>query len=89
MARKARGKAAPPTGGRRVKCRELSDFEKLLLKVLEDDEFARLLKASPADALRELNIEVTPEKLLALKICRPPLREAVKNFGGHVHPEFT
>lgn len=89
MARKARGKAAPPAGGRRVKCRELSDFERVLHEVLVDDEFASLLKESPEKALGRLRIKVTPEKLLALKFCRPPLRECAELFGGQIDPRFT
>lgn len=83
MARKQGGKRnASPMGGRRAKSRELTDFEKLLQKAIEDKDFARRLMLHPNDALQELNIEVTPEKISALADCEDPLCKAYEAFGG-------
>ncbi len=62
--------------------RELTDFEKLLQKAIEDNDFARRLMFCPGDALKELNIEVTEDKLRALADCVDPLCKAYGVYGG-------
>ena len=59
-----------------------TDFEKVLQKAIEDNDFARRLMLHPANALKELNIEVTPDKLRALEECVDPLCKAYEAFGG-------
>ncbi len=44
----------------------MSNFEILVSKAMFDPEFARLLKANPAAALKEIGIDPTPERLDAI-----------------------
>jgi hypothetical protein len=64
----------------------MTDFEKLLAKAAGDTEFASLLANSPADALKQLGIDPTQEKLDALAACRAPMRAAYDAFGGQLDP---
>ncbi len=62
---------------------ELTDFEKLLQKAIEDNDFGRRLMECPGAVLKnELGIEVTQEKLRALAECVDPLCKAYEAFGG-------
>ncbi len=83
MAPKPRGKMIPPpTAGGSATPEDLSDFEKLLQKAIEDPNYARRLMSCPGDALEELHIDVTQAKLRALAECVDPLCEAYEAFGG-------
>jgi hypothetical protein len=44
----------------------MSNFEILVTRAMFDPEFARLLKADPAAALKEIGIEPTKERLAAI-----------------------
>jgi hypothetical protein len=68
--------------------REMSDFEKVLQKVLDDPTYPNRLRTHPKEALAELKIEATPAKLAALDSAHQPLRHAHREFGGRLHDDI-
>jgi len=63
----------------------MSDLHKVLTKALNDPKFAVSLKNDPADALKQVGVDSTPEKLAALKDTVNSLGHAQHVFGGP-HP---
>lgn len=83
MPRKSGGKKiAPHKGSSSRMLGDLTDFERLMQAAILDHDFASRLVLCPDNALKELGIEVTPEKLHALADCVNPLSEAYEAFGG-------
>lgn len=60
----------------------MSELHKILTKALNEPAFAAKLKNSPADALKDVGVQATPEKLAALSESVNSLAKAHQVFGG-------
>ena len=59
-----------------------NDFQKLVEKVMSDDAFAKALAENPAETLKSVGIEATPEMLDAMKgVDAESLKQMVASFG--------
>ena len=60
----------------------MSDLHKILTKALNDPTFAATLKENPEEAMRQVAVEPTHEKVEALKHAVDSLAKANHFFGG-------
>lgn len=60
----------------------MSDLQKVLTKALSDPTFAAKLKKSPADALKDVGVDPTPERVAALTESVNSLMQTNQTFGG-------
>lgn len=60
----------------------MSDLHKILTKALNDPSYAAALKKDPEQAMRQVGVEPTPEKVKALSHSVDSLAKAHEFFGG-------
>jgi len=60
----------------------VSDLHKILTKALNDPKFAHLLQTDVEGAMKHAGVEVTPEKVAALKNSVESLSTCNQYFGG-------
>jgi hypothetical protein len=60
----------------------MSDLHKILTKALNDPTYAAALKADPEDAMRQVGVEPTPEKVAVLSQTVDSIGNANDFFGG-------
>ena len=65
----------------------MSDLHKILNRAINDEQFAKTLKENPAEAMKQVGVEATPEKVAALKSSVSALATAQKAFGGAMRPD--
>jgi hypothetical protein len=60
----------------------MSDLHKILTKALNDPHYAAALKENPEQAMKQVGVTPTPEKVAALKDSVDSLANAQETFGG-------
>jgi hypothetical protein len=62
--------------------KEMTDLHKILERALRDEHFGKTLKNDPHEALKQIGVEATPEKVTALKNSISALERAHEAFAG-------
>ena len=60
----------------------MSDLHTILTKALNDPNYAAALKENPGNAMKQVGVEPTPEKVAALSDSVDSLAKAHQFFGG-------
>ncbi len=66
----------------------MTDFERLLQKVIEDSKFLDRLRENPGAALQELKINPTKEKISALQVVAGALNNAKDVINESIDVKF-